>query len=128
MPNQDPDNASAGHTSQTAQIRELTIHYLEWPGDGPPILTLHGLASSGHWYRRLAPRLAPDYRIIAPDQRGHGSTTQAPSGYDWQSLAEDAVACSTTSASTGPRCLDIPGAGTLPAISRRDSRTGSPSW
>ena len=91
MPNQDSDNASAGHTSQTAQIDELTIHYLEWPGDGPPILALHGLASSGHWYRRLAPRLAPDYRIIAPDQRGHGSTTQAPSGYDWQSLAEDAV-------------------------------------
>ncbi len=55
------------------------------------MLALHGLASSGHWYRRLAPHLSEDYRIIAPDQRGHGATTQAPSGYDWQTLAEDAV-------------------------------------
>ncbi len=55
------------------------------------MLALHGLASSGHWYRRVAPHLADAYRIIAPDQRGHGATTQAPSGYDWQTLAEDAV-------------------------------------
>ena len=32
-----------------------------------------------------------DYRIIAPDQRGHGATTQASSGYDWQTLSEDAI-------------------------------------
>jgi pimeloyl-ACP methyl ester carboxylesterase len=55
------------------------------------MLALHGLASSGHWYRRLAPYLYADYRIIAPDQRGHGATTQASSGYDWQTLSEDAV-------------------------------------
>ncbi len=29
--------------------------------------------------------------MIAPDQRGHGQTTQAPSGYDWQTLASDAA-------------------------------------
>ena len=72
-------------------LGELTVHCLDWGGDGQPMLALHGLASSGHWYRRLAPHLADDYRIIAPDQRGHGATTQAPSGYDWQTLAEDAV-------------------------------------
>jgi pimeloyl-ACP methyl ester carboxylesterase len=67
------------------------MHYLDWGGEGPPILALHGLASSGHWYRRVAERLRPEYRVVAPDQRGHGQSEQTPSGYDWQTLAEDAV-------------------------------------
>lgn len=78
-------------TANTVALGDLSVHYLDWNGDGGPVLALHGLASSGHWYRRLAPYLAADYRVVAPDQRGHGATTQAPSGYDWQTLAEDAV-------------------------------------
>ena len=70
---------------------ELRIRYLDWGGNGSPVLALHGLASSGHWYERVAARLSPGYRIIAPDQRGHGRTTQAPSGYDWQTMAQDLV-------------------------------------
>ena len=77
--------------ANTIALGELDVHCLDWGGDGAPMLALHGLASSGHWYRRLAPYLYADYRIIAPDQRGHGATTQAPSGYDWQTLSEDAV-------------------------------------
>ncbi len=81
------------------RIGELDVRYLEWagpagpvpaPGPGPvPIVALHGLASSANWYERLAARLRARYRIVAPDQRGHGQTTQASSGYDWQTLAAD---------------------------------------
>ena len=79
-----------------AAINGLQVHYLSWspPSDasGPlPVLALHGLASSSSWYQRLAGRLSGQFRILAPDQRGHGRTTQAPSGYDWQTLASDAV-------------------------------------
>ena len=31
------------------------------------------------------------HQIIAPDQRGHGQTTQASSGYDWETLSKDVV-------------------------------------
>ncbi len=76
-------------------VGELDIRYLEWlPPSDPvpiPILALHGLASSANWYERLAARLGRQYRILAPDQRGHGQTTQAGSGYDWQTLASDAI-------------------------------------
>ena len=72
-----------------ANVGELTVRYLDWGGDGPLMVALHGLASSAHWYQRLAHRLKDGYRIVAPDQRGHGQTTQAPSGYDWQTLASD---------------------------------------
>jgi len=74
-----------------AKVGELEVRYLDWGGDGPPVMALHGLASSGHWYDLVAPMLARHFRVIAPDQRGHGKTSQATSGYDWQSLATDAV-------------------------------------
>ena len=82
-------------TEHRASIGDLEVRYLEWlPAGDPlptPILALHGLASSANWYERLADRLSSRYRVIAPDQRGHGQTTQAPNGYDWQTLAEDAI-------------------------------------
>ncbi len=91
MPNSETPRNGSAPLSGVAAIGDLNLHYLDWGGDGDPLLALHGLASSGHWYRRVAPFLTTRYRIIAPDQRGHGATTQAPSGYDWQTLAEDAV-------------------------------------
>ena len=89
--------ASMGQAANTpvenwVKLGDLDLKYLDWGGDGRPIMALHGLASSGHWYERVASLLAPDYRVFAPDQRGHGQTSQAPSGYDWQTLASDAVA------------------------------------
>ena len=91
MPNSDALRNESTPQSGVAAIGDLHVHYLDWGGSGEPLLALHGLASSGHWYRRVAPILSADYRIVAPDQRGHGATTQAPTGYDWQTLAEDAI-------------------------------------
>ena len=74
-----------------ANVRDLRMRYLDWGGDGAPVLALHGLASSAHWYDIVAPLLRDRFRIIAPDQRGHGQTTQASDGYGWRSVASDAV-------------------------------------
>ena len=90
-PSQDPAKVAGPPEESWANVGELRIRYLDWGGNGSPVLALHGLASSGHWYERVAARLSPGYRIIAPDQRGHGRTTQAPSGYDWQTMAQDLV-------------------------------------
>ncbi len=75
-----------------AQVNGLDMRYLDWGGDGEPLLALHGLASSAHWYDIVAPMLRHRYRIIAPDQRGHGQTAQASSGYDWRTLSGDLAA------------------------------------
>ena len=72
-----------------ADIGELKVRYLDWGGEGAPLLALHGLASSAHWYDIVAPMLRDRYHIYAPDQRGHGQTTSATSGYDWQTLSRD---------------------------------------
>jgi pimeloyl-ACP methyl ester carboxylesterase len=82
-------NPSPTPTEKWADIGDLRMRYLDWGGDGPTILALHGLASCAHWYDLVAPELSKHYRVIAPDQRGHGQTTQSPTGYDWQTLASD---------------------------------------
>ena len=88
MPN--PRTAS-GPTEHWTDIGELRVRYLDWGGDGEPVMLMHGLASSANWYELVAGHLRHKYRLFAADARGHGQTTQATSGYDWQTLAEDAV-------------------------------------
>ena len=72
-----------------AEVGDLTMRYQDWGGDGPPVMALHGLASSAHWYDLVAPYLRDRFRVVAPDQRGHGKTSQASSGYDWGTLSGD---------------------------------------
>ena len=86
-----PATGTWAPTEGWTDVGDLRLRFLDWGGDGPAIMALHGLASSAHWYERVASLLHDQYRVIAPDQRGHGKTTQAPSGYDWQTLAADIV-------------------------------------
>ena len=89
----EPGQAFNPPAENRIRVGELDVRYLEWAGPSPaapvPIVALHGLASSANWYERLAARLSGQYRIVAPDQRGHGQTTQASGGYDFPTLAAD---------------------------------------
>lgn len=67
----------------------IDMHYLDYEGSGPPLLALHGLASSAHWFHLTAVRLTDSFRFIAPDQRAHGQTDQPDTGYDWNTLSAD---------------------------------------
>jgi len=44
----------------------------------PVLLLLHGFPTSSFMFRDLIPRLANDYRLIAPDLPGFGFTEVAP--------------------------------------------------
>jgi pimeloyl-ACP methyl ester carboxylesterase len=63
----------------------------EWPGQGPGLLLLHGLASSSHIWDLVAPRLARGSRVVAYDQRGHGRSGKPSAGYGFDRLTADAV-------------------------------------
>lgn len=69
----------------------LRVHVAE-AGDGPPVLLLHGWPQ--HWYmwRRVIERLAPQFRLIAPDLRGFGWTDAPGDGYDADTFAADQIA------------------------------------
>lgn len=45
----------------------------------PPLVALHAHLMQGATYAALAASLDPDYRVIAPDQRGHGESGHAAS-------------------------------------------------
>ena len=48
-------------------------------GSGPTLLLLHGAGAATHSWRDLAPLLAKDFTVIAPDLPGHGFT-ETPDG------------------------------------------------
>jgi magnesium chelatase accessory protein len=61
--------------------RFLSAGGLRWHvqvmGSGPILLLLHGTGASTHSWRDLAPLLASDFTVVAPDLPGHGFT-QSP--------------------------------------------------
>lgn len=63
----------------------------EWPGHGPALLLLHGLASSSHIWDLVAPRLAGRFRVVAYDQRGHGLSGKPSSGFGFDRVTADAA-------------------------------------
>lgn len=62
--------------SRHADVAGIRMHYLEWPGppDAPALLLLHGYLAHAHWWDFVAPWLAADYRVIAPDFGGMGDS------------------------------------------------------
>jgi len=51
------------------------LSYLEWPGEGPPALLLHGITSSAATLWRLGPAMAATgRRVVALDMPGHGES------------------------------------------------------
>jgi pimeloyl-ACP methyl ester carboxylesterase len=68
----------------------IRLHYLDWPGDGDPLLLLHGGALSAHTFDLLALALGGGVRCIALDMRGHGLSDWADQ-YPVDRFAADVV-------------------------------------
>jgi len=85
-------DSSRTATKRASTIPLTTVHKIEadglqlfyraaGPKDAPTILLLHGFPTSSFQFRELIPRLATDYRVIAPDLPGFGFTE---GGTRWQ--------------------------------------------
>ncbi|MGZ8997461.1 MAG: alpha/beta fold hydrolase, partial [Allosphingosinicella sp.] len=62
--------------------------------EAEPIILLHGFPESHRTWREVAPALAGQYRVIAPDQRGFGGSDK-PEGveqYKADRIVEDLMA------------------------------------
>ena len=71
----------------------LSLHLLQWSDEGPPLLFLHGFDNDAHVWEEFAPTLAPYYRTLALDQRGHGESDWDTEGrYDHETMARDVEA------------------------------------
>jgi pimeloyl-ACP methyl ester carboxylesterase len=69
------------------------IHILEWSTEGVPLLLLHGFGNEAHIWDDFAPAVAPHYRTIAMDHRGHGDSDWDPEQrYGFESMVRDVEA------------------------------------
>lgn len=80
---------NAAPHSRFAELDGFRLHYWEWPGEGPTIVCLHPSGHYGRIWEGVAQRLAPEYRVIAPDQRGHGDSGRPASGAGAEDYAAD---------------------------------------
>jgi pimeloyl-ACP methyl ester carboxylesterase len=67
------------------------IHVLDWGGQGPPAVLLHGGALTAHTWDYVAIALRADFRLVALDLRGHGASDWADD-YSIESCATDLMA------------------------------------
>ena len=76
------------HRIEGAHANQL--HVLEWSHQGVPLVLLHGHGNDAHLWDDFVPCVAPHYRVLAVDQRGHGDSDWDPQGrYDSDSMADD---------------------------------------
>ncbi len=57
----------------------LNFHYLEWGSpERPPLVLLHGMGQTCHTWDFFSQAMAPRFRVLAFDQRGHGDSDWSP--------------------------------------------------
>jgi len=66
--------------------------YWEEIGEGEPLLWLHGGMGSGADWKYIFGEPPAGYRIIAPDLRGHGSSTNPSGAFTFRQCAHDVLA------------------------------------
>lgn len=82
---------SEGRRVSGADGLSLQLHV--WSEEGVPFLMLHGFGNEGHVWDDLAPLVAPYYRTLALDLRGHGDSDRDPElRYHHDAVADDVAA------------------------------------
>ncbi|AHV97359.1 alpha/beta fold hydrolase [Paenibacillus sabinae] len=74
-----------------AKLKNIELFYLDTRTEGPAILCLHGRWGRAETWVDFMERYGQQYRIIAPDQRGHGLSGKPSSNYTAEEMAEDMV-------------------------------------
>jgi pimeloyl-ACP methyl ester carboxylesterase len=67
-----------------ASVEGMRLHWAELgdPGDRTPVVLLHGLNDSYLTWKRVAPTLAVDRRVLMPDLAGYGLSERPDASYE----------------------------------------------
>ena len=76
-------------------INQVEYHYTDTLSGNETIVFSHGLLWSGRMFYKQMAFLKDSYRVITYDHRGQGQTQATQSGYDMDTLADDAAALIT---------------------------------
>jgi pimeloyl-ACP methyl ester carboxylesterase len=82
--------AHAGHPAagHYARLNGIRVYY-ETYGKGPTLVLLHGGAGSGAQFEKQIPSLSRGHRLVVPDARAQGRTSDGPGPLTYHTMAED---------------------------------------
>lgn len=79
-------------TSHLIKTNNIQLHFLEFEGNKPTIMLLHGLTANAHAFDGLiAAGLSPAFHVLSVDLRGRGESDAPPSGYNMKEHAADII-------------------------------------
>jgi pimeloyl-ACP methyl ester carboxylesterase len=85
-------------TTVKAKEKDVTVNgvrlrYLDWGTEGrTPLVCLHSHTAQAHIWDEFAEAVSGQYHVLAIDQRGHGESEWAETGYDRDRFVEDLAA------------------------------------
>jgi haloacetate dehalogenase len=85
------DGVFEGFELSFVDTGEATIR-VRHGGSGPPLLLLHGHPQTHAMWNLVAPRLAEDFTVVAPDLRGYGESSKPPTTPDHEPYSKRAMA------------------------------------
>jgi pimeloyl-ACP methyl ester carboxylesterase len=74
-----------------APVNGIKIWYATF-GRGSPVILLHGGLANADYWGDLIPALAPHYRVVVMDSRGHGRSSRDAKPYGYDLMASDVLA------------------------------------
>jgi pimeloyl-ACP methyl ester carboxylesterase len=83
-----PDTPFHNRKISTGEL-SLAVTEFEAPAGAPELILLHGIGSRAVSWWPVVDALAADFRLLAPDLRGHGSSDKPASGYLLPDYARD---------------------------------------
>ncbi len=79
--------------SNFISTNNINLHYLQFPGEQPTIIFMHGLTANAHAFDGLiVASLSPAFNIISVDLRGRGESDAPERGYTMKEHAADIIA------------------------------------
>jgi pimeloyl-ACP methyl ester carboxylesterase len=82
---------SAKVSAGSVDVNGAALYYEE-RGGGAPLILIHGGLASGAMWEPVVPELADSFRVITPDSRGHGRSTNRSETLSYSLIAEDIAA------------------------------------
>src|SRR4051812_42429797 len=90
LPRDDGWRDTARHRAGYITVqRNVRLHYLDFGGNGPPLLLLPGIGNTAHAYDDFAPGLTDKFHVYAMTRRGFGESSHPEKGYSIARLALD---------------------------------------
>ena len=84
-------NAQDNHTGNIVSVNGIEMHYESY-GAGEPLILLHGFFGSNKWWNFAVDDLSQHFKLIIPDLRGHGRSTNPLKQWTMAQSARDIFA------------------------------------